>query len=252
MNRRQAILSGIGLALLSPRQARAQLSTRMSRQTGAAFDAYVASAESAMEWRAHMQPANDGRVAFAPANGKSPVDVKDGLIHDWMAAAVAPASTLEPVLAVLQDYSAYKTNYAPNVTDSRVLSRDGDSWKVFLRLYKKQVLTAVLNSEYEIQYKPLGDRRWNMVSHSTKIAEVDGGKELPAGSGHGFLWRLNAYWLLEQRREGVYMECRAISLSRDVPAGLGWIIKPMITSVPKESLLETIGSTIKALAKPPA
>ena len=247
MNRRQAILGGIGLALAAPRPARAQFSTRLSRHTDAAFDAYVTNAESRFEWRAHLQPSSAGTVTVVPGNGKSPVDVRDGLIHDWRAAALAPGVRVDGVLAVLQDYPAYKTRYAPNVADSRVLFASGDSWRVFLRLYKKQVLTAVLNTEYDIRYRPLGEGRWNMVSHSTKIAEVDGGRELPTGTGHGFLWRLNAYWLLEQRREGVYMECRAISLSRDVPLGLGWVIKPMITSVPRESLLETLGSTIRAL-----
>ncbi len=247
VNRRQAILSGIGVALLAPRHARAQFSTRLSRNTDAAFDAYVANAESTMEWRAHLQPSPAGTVAFVPGNGKSPTDVKDGLIHDWMVAAVAPGARVENVLAVLQDYPAYKIRYAPNVTDSRVLWMSGGSWRVYLRLYKKQVLTADLSTEYEIRYTQLGEGRWNMTSHSTKVAENDDGKELPSGTGHGFLWRLNAYWLLEQRREGVYMECRAISLSRDVPLGLGWVIKPMITSVPRETLLETIDSTIRAL-----
>ena len=67
------------------------------------------------------------------------------------------------------------------------------------------------------------------------------------GQGHGFLWRLNAYWILEQRTEGVYLECRAISMSRDVPAALRWVVKPMLTSVPRESLQETLEATVRAL-----
>ena len=55
----------------------------------------------------------------------------------------------------------------------------------------------------------------------------------PPGTGHGFLWRMNAYWLIEPRPEGVYLECRSLSLSRSIPAGLGWLIEPFVTSVPK-------------------
>jgi len=247
VNRRRAILSGLGLAILAPRPAHAQLSTRLSRQTDKEFDAYVRGAESQIEWQPKLQPAPDGKVVCTAANGSSPVEVKDGLIHDWVAAAIAPRANVAKVLAVLQNYEDYKRNYAPNIRDSRVLEMSRDYWRVFLTLYRDQGLTTILNTEYDIRYSALGEGRWNMVSRSTKVAEVDGDKELPVGTGHGYLWRLNAYWLLEQRPKGVYMECRAISLSRNVPIGLGWLLKPLITTVPRESLLETIGSTIKAL-----
>jgi hypothetical protein len=58
---------------------------------------------------------------------------------------------------------------------------------------------------------------------------------------------LNAYWLLEQRPEGVYLECRSISLSRDIPAGLGWAIRPMMTTVPRKSLHDTLEATARAV-----
>ena len=67
------------------------------------------------------------------------------------------------------------------------------------------------------------------------------------GTGHGFLWRLNVYWLIQPRPEGVYLEGRAISLSRDIPFGLSLVVKPFLTSVPRESLQETLEDTIRAL-----
>jgi hypothetical protein len=38
-----------------------------------------------------------------------------------------------------------------------------------------------------------------------------------------------------------------VSLSRAIPAGLGWIVGPFVTSIPKESLEFTLGSMRKAL-----
>ena len=76
---------------------------------------------------------------------------------------------------------------------------------------------------------------------------MDGRNDLPAGTGQGFLWRLNSYWLLEPRPEGLYLECRAVSLSRDVPTGLGWMIRPMIAGVPRDSLQSTLDAARKAL-----
>jgi hypothetical protein len=46
-------------------------------------------------------------------------------------------------------------------------------------------------------------------------------EEVPPGKDSGFLWRLNSYWRFGAADGGVYARCEAISLSRDVPAGLG-------------------------------
>ena len=104
-----------------------------------------------------------------------------------------------------------------------------------------------LNGEFDVQYRPLGNNRWSVASRSTRIVELEGDQELPGGGGHGFLWRQNTYWLIEPRPEGVYLECRTISLSREVPFGLNLVVKPFLTSVPRESLQETLEATIRAL-----
>jgi hypothetical protein len=51
----------------------------------------------------------------------------------------------------------------------------------------------------------------------------------------------------EERDAGVVVECRAISLTRDVPLGLGWAIEPIIKKLPKKSLINTLEATRQAL-----
>ncbi len=51
----------------------------------------------------------------------------------------------------------------------------------------------------------------------------------------------------QEREDGVYVECRAVSLTRDVPFGLGWVIEPIIQKLPKESLINTLRATRLAL-----
>lgn len=51
----------------------------------------------------------------------------------------------------------------------------------------------------------------------------------------------------QEREGGVCVECRAISLTRDVPLGLGWIIEPIIQKLPQESLINTLEDTRQAL-----
>jgi hypothetical protein len=61
------------------------------------------------------------------------------------------------------------------------------------------------------------------------------------------MWRLNSYWRFEQRDGGTYVQLEAISLSRDIPTGLGWLVGPFVSSIPKESLEFTLGRTRNAL-----
>ena len=51
----------------------------------------------------------------------------------------------------------------------------------------------------------------------------------------------------EQKDGGVFIECRAISLTRDIPPALAWIIKPIVRKLPKESLVRTLEATRNAL-----
>jgi hypothetical protein len=237
------------LMLALPAALPAQFHTRLSPATVRAFDDYVKDAEAGLDWRARYAQLPAGPVRVEAARGDGSIDIKDGIVHDWVSATLVRGASVGDALAVLQDYPSYKKLYAPQVTDSRLLSRDGGRFRIYLQMMKKKVLTVVLNGEFEVLYSPLGGNRWNMVSRSTRLAEVDpdANRELPAGTGRGFLWRLNAYWVIEPRPEGVYLECRSISLSRDVPFGLGLVLGPFVTSVPPESLRDTMEATTRAL-----
>jgi hypothetical protein len=45
----------------------------------------------------------------------------------------------------------------------------------------------------------------------------------------------------------VYIQLDAISLTRGIPSGLGWLIRPFITKIPSESMVFTLHATRKAL-----
>ena len=132
------------------------------------------------------------------------------------------------------------------------LSHNGDDFRIYLRLLKKKVVTLVLNTEFDVHYIQVDQTRWRSLSRSRRIAEVEKAgtpqeRELPPGTGEGFLWRLNTYWRFLERDGGTWVECEAISLSRDVPAGLGWLINPIVRSLPRQSLANTLRATRDAL-----
>ena len=226
----------------------AQFNTQLSPKTTAAFDQYQKTAEGKFTWKARYPQIRPGEVKIDPANGDGSNGVGDGLVHDWVAATLVRGATVGQVLAVLQNYPSYKTVYSPEIIDSKVISHNsGTRWQVGLKIQKTKVITVVLNGEFDVEYRELGPGRWSKTSRSTRLVEMDDNRELPPGTGHGFLWRLNAYWLIEQRAEGVYFECRSLSLSRDVPFLLGPIVRPFVSGLPRESLQQTMDATVRAL-----
>jgi len=52
---------------------------------------------------------------------------------------------------------------------------------------------------------------------------------------------------MEERDGGVYLQSEVASLTRDIPTGLGWMIRPFVTDIPKESLTFTLQATRKAV-----
>lgn len=253
----------VACLLLSPAGA-----AELKRETVQAFDRYIRSAEARLDealrspksflWADGspdiLRRVRQGEIAIEPWDDKPIVRVPDGLIHDWIGTVFIPGTTLAKTLALVQDYDDHKNIYKPEVVDSKILSRKGEEFNVYLRLLKKKVLTVVLNTQHDVRYFPVDASRCYSRSYSTRIAEVENagkpdGRELPPGQGHGFLWRLNSYWRFQEKDGGVYVECEAISLTRSVPTGLGWIIEPIIRDLPRESLANTLRATRTALAK---
>jgi len=180
------------------------------------------------------------------------IQAPDALIHHWMGAVFVPCATLKQTLDLVQDYDRHQDIYKPEVLRSKLVSRNGSDFKIFYRLRKKKILTVTLNSDHDVHYYLLSAQRCYSRSYSTRIQEVaDAGtpqeREKPVGRDGGFLWRLYSYWRFEEKDGGVYVECESISLTRDIPLVVSWLVKPFVTDIPKESLQMTMGSTRRAL-----
>ena len=231
-----------------------------------AFDAYILGAEREMEQTLHgtgpflwsqqqperAQKIGQGEIVAQLWSGRGPVKVPNGLIHDCIAAAFIPDSTIQRVFAVIQDYDNHKNVYKPEVIDSKTIRCEGQDFQIYLRLLKKKVITVVLDTDHDVHYYPVDGGRWACRSYTTRIAEVENPQSqneriMQPDTGHGFLWRLYSYWRFEECDAGVVVECRAISLTRDVPFGLGWAIEPIIQKLPKESLINTLEATRQAV-----
>jgi hypothetical protein len=175
-----------------------------------------------------------------------------GMIHHWVGVVFVPGAKLQDVLGVLQDYDHHAQYYAPDVERSKIESHDGDDFVVFLRLRRHKIITVVLNTQHDVRYFRDSETREHSRSFAVRIAEVENtGKsderEKPPGEDGGFLWRMETWWRMEERDGGVYVQSEVASLTRDIPTGLGWLIGPFVTSIPKETLTFTLEATLRAV-----
>ena len=102
-----------------------------------------------------------------------------------------------------------------------------------------------MDTENEAEFfHPAADRAHSRI-RSTRVTEIaDAGtpqeRAKPAGEENGFMWNLNTYWRFLERDGGTYIQCESLTLSRDVPFALAWIIRPIVTQMPRESLTFTM------------
>jgi hypothetical protein len=253
------------LTVLALASASSASAADLQPRTVAAFDRYVRMTEARMQGGPFLLidalPDARRRTALdelrrggnlidrlTTRDGGREIDTPGGLIHHWVGTAFAAGATIDQALALLQNYNAHAEIYTPNVARSRLVAREGERFRVFLRFSMKKVITVVVNSDHIAQFtRPAGDRAEGRI-HSTRIAEVDNPdtpseREKPVGADGGYLWRLNTYWRLLARDGGIYIQCESISLTRGIPTGFGWLVGPFVTSIPRESLTFTLDTT---------
>ena len=185
-------------------------------------------------------------------DGGKPIACPGGIIHHWVGIVFIPRAGLDDVLAMLEDYDKHSVYYAPDVERSKIESRNGDHFRVFLRFRRHKVITVVLDTEHDIAYFRDAPERAHSRSSAVRIAEVaNPGKpderEKPPGQDGGFLWRMETWWRMEERDGGVYVQSEVVSLTRDIPVVLKWMIEPFVTSIPRETLTATLVATRKAV-----
>lgn len=203
-----------------------------------------------------LRKVRDGAVVAQPAHERNPVPVPNGLIHDWIGAAFFPGVSLHDVFSVVRDYNRYKAVYKPEVVASTRLGHSAnEDWFSMTVLNQALFARTALKSDYQETFVQVDDRRWYGISHTTRIQEVAGfgsSEEhlLPVGAGSGYIWRLFSISRFEERDGGVYVELRAVALSRDIPASLRWLVNPIVRRIARGSLITSLEQTRQAVRCP--
>src|ERR1051325_227730 len=128
------VSSGVALSLLAFRLV---FAAELSPQTQRAFDRYIQITEAGLERNMDPQhflyanPTPDDKSRLrngdvlivsrkARESGKE-IDVPGGLVQDWLGILFIRGAGIAQVRSVLQDYSAYKDFYKPEVIESKLL-----------------------------------------------------------------------------------------------------------------------------------
>ena len=239
----------------------------LTSETLKAWQDYILSANLRMEERLHgrlpflwvdesadrSRRVRAGEVLVSPAGDHSPIRAPNGLIHDWIGAALIRNAGLDDIFAVVRDYNRYREFYKPLVIDSKSLGGNGTDYQFSLLMLNKSLFSkAALASEWNDRYICVDDRRWYSIAQSTRVEEIEdygstGERKLPLNEGSGYIWRLYSLSRFEQRDDGVYVELEVIALSRDIPGGLRWLINPIVRRVSRSSLLTSLSDTRAAV-----
>jgi hypothetical protein len=235
-----------------------------------AWEAYVNQAGSRMQSRIdgqgpflwtdesaeRRQRVRRGEVVVAPMIRDGSETVPNGLIHDWIGAIFIPGATIDRLLSVMHDYDGYRDYYKPVVADSKTLACTLADQE-FLMVWKHRALfvTTVIESRYQGHDIAVDARRGYNVADTTRVQQIEdyghpGAHSLAPDTGNGFMWRLHSIARFEERDGGVYLELEAMALSRDIPASLRGLVKPIVNHLSINSLATTLRQTRDAVNSP--
>jgi len=226
------------------------LEARLARQHGSQGGFIVRTvSEEQLETRLRQ-----GELIVEQLTPASKADLPGAMLHHWRGTAFAAGAKAEDFERLMRDFNGYPQYFSPQVVQARVLSQKGDRFQTTMRVRQKHVITVVMDTDYDATFGRLDAQHGYSISRSTRIAEIGSAgtpneHALTSSEEHGFMWRLNTYWSYEERNGGLYMQIESVSLTRSIPAGLGWVIGPFVKSVPRESLEFTLRSTCNALRK---
>lgn len=256
MKRHDRILYTLLLLLTVPACA-----AQPSSEAVTAFNNYAASIEVRLADQHRsptnfLVPADDARLRRGDLiiEQLAPPTTPGAILHHWRGTAFVPGATAADFERLMRDFNSYPQHFSPEVLQAKTLTQHDDRLQAFMRVRQHHIITVVMDTTYDVDFNRLDLRHGYSISRSTNISEIDAAgtsaeHALTPAESHGFLWRQNTYWSYEERDGGLTMQIESVSLSRSIPRGLGWAVRPFVESVPRESLEFTLRSACNALRK---
>jgi hypothetical protein len=250
---RLTLSCALAAGILAPTPARA---ADLQPRTAQAYDKYAD--ETVRGFVARAQKASsirrcDGVITARAGSGDGILSVPDGLIHHWVGLAFVQGATLKDVDQVARDYSSYPKVYK-SVVSSKVISQQGNTYRVLLRLKEDAGLTAVLDVRSAVDYRTERGGSITAISKSEEIRQVENfgrsnESQLPVGRDSGYLWRAHTLTHFIPEEGGVFVVMETLGLSRRFPFGTGWFIEPIARRLGRKSVEGSLDEFLTAIRR---
>lgn len=236
-NRTVSIVCLLGLVAQLPAQPAA----------AADFDCYARQAEAAMRGRktflrvdadpkTRAQVRQSRSAKTTPGGSPNPVSASSGLLHHWTGTIFIPGVGVDRAIRMLQDYDHRARYFGELLSDSTLRCRTGDDrFSVAMRLREP----AAIDTENDVVWERVAEKRWQSTSYSTKVQEV--------GGDHNYLLRLNSYWRFAEADGGVYIEAETITLSGRFSSAVR-AVGSLLGISPEKSLRKTLDTIRKTVS----
>ena len=172
--------------------------------------------------------------------------IPEGLIHHWFGTALIPHANAAALLAVLQNYEAYPQLFPPALMEALLMDHDGGVYTYRLKFIQKALgYRSGLLGNFQSRYVALDAGTGYVVTDALKFTELQNpGKpnerELSLAESKGFMERSLSIMRYRQTNEGVIVRIESITLSRDVPGSIRWLVNPFIRRFARQTMSSTL------------
>lgn len=185
-----------------------------------------------------------GLSIYSPHGGGMPVP--SGLVHHWFGTVFIAGAHVCELLKVLQDYDDYSAFYKPGVVESKLLTEKHDEFTYRLKFVQKGFgVKAGLMGEFKSTYHSLTPDVGYSVTKATALTELaDVGtpdeRALSLEEAHGYVEKVFTIVRYRQVEGGIYVEVETLTLSRDVPSAVRWLVSPLIQRFSHHTMADTL------------
>jgi hypothetical protein len=189
-----------------------------------------------------------GEVLAQHAQRGAFVPVPSGIIHHWIGTVFIQNARAADTLAALQDYDSYSQIYDPAVIDSKLLSRGPGEFTYRLKFVQKGfgVKTGLL-AQFRSRYVQLDSSSGYSVTEATQLSELENAgtpdeRSLPFNEAHGYVEKAFTIVRYRESEGGVYVEVETLTLSRDIPSAVRWMVSPLVQKFSRQVMTATLDS----------
>jgi hypothetical protein len=193
-----------------------------------------------------LEKVRAGKVVAAHAAHGAITPVPSGLVHHWTGEIFIRGASLPDTLRIMQDYDAYAEIYQPSLIDSKLVEHIGDQYKYRLKFQQKGFGVKIgLAGNFTSSFRQLTPATGYSITEASDLVELDNPgtsteHELRGEEAHGYVQRTFTIARYRANDGGVYLEVETVTLSRDIPAAVRWLVTPLVQRFSKQVMTTTL------------